>query len=196
MARAKPDVSSRREVIIEAAVQQFAKAGYDATTMRDIAALTGMLAGSLYYHFSSKEELFCAVHEESIQRICASILRAVNPAADPWTRLKQAASGYLESMLNDYAHAMVIVSEFPRRRPRKFRDRLTSQRNRFENLFVEIINELPLKPDIDRTYWRLGLLGMLAWTIVWYRPNGRDKPQVIAENLVNLLKDSVQLDPR
>jgi hypothetical protein len=37
---------------------------------------------------------------------------------------------------------------------------------------------------------------MLAWTIVWYRPNGRDKPQVIAENLVNLLKDSVQLDSR
>lgn len=188
MARKKTEATTRREVVIEAAVKQFSKAGYDSTTMRDIAAELDMLAGSIYYHFGSKEDLFLAVHETAIQRICDSVLRSIDPSADAWTRLAQAASGYLESMLTDYDSAGIIVTEFPRRRNKKLRDRLISHRQRFETLFDEIIEELPLRRDVDRSYCRLAILGMLAWTYVWYRSDGRDSPRVIAANLINLIK--------
>lgn len=187
MATVKAD--NRREAIIDAAARQFAKAGYDGTSMRDIASRINMLPGSLYYYFGSKEELFVAVHEEAIQRICNGINRAINPAADPWTRLEQAAAGYLEAMLQDsQVFASLIVTEFPRRRSRKLRDKLITHRDRFERMFGEIVEALPLKEGVDRSYWRLALLGMLAWTYVWYRPSG-DPPKVIASKLVNLLKD-------
>jgi len=58
MATMTVDGNSRRDVIVEAAAKQFAKHGFDATTMRNIAALTGILPGSMYYYFSSKEEPF------------------------------------------------------------------------------------------------------------------------------------------
>lgn len=195
MAYTKADPGSRRDTIIEAAARQFAKAGYDATTMRDIASLTGMLPGSLYYHFRSKEELFAAVHEEAIQKICDSVVRAIDPAADPWTRLEQAATGYLESMLmHDSVYAGIIVTEFPRRRSRNLREQLIGHRQRFERLFADIVEELPLKDGVDRSYWRLALLGMLAWTYVWYRPGG-DPPKVIAQNMVKMLRnDTAQPD--
>jgi AcrR family transcriptional regulator len=49
--------------------------------MRDIAAASGMLAGSLYYHFASKEELLVAVYAEGVRRISVSVRAAL--ARDP-----------------------------------------------------------------------------------------------------------------
>jgi TetR/AcrR family transcriptional regulator, cholesterol catabolism regulator len=185
------DGKAGRAAIIAAAAEQFALAGYDATTMRDIASSTGLLPGSLYYYFPSKEELFCAVHETAIERICENVRRSVDESADPWTQLEQACTGYLESMLlkPDAMYAGLIVAEFPRRRSRELRKRLIEHRNRFEGLFTRIVTELPLKPGTSRSYWRLALLGMMAWTYVWYSPEG-DSPAVVARKLIDLLRGS------
>ncbi|PWR21638.1 TetR/AcrR family transcriptional regulator [Zavarzinia compransoris] len=182
------DSGNRLDIIIDAAAHSFAKAGYDATTMRDIAALTGILPGSIYYHFKSKEDLFLAVHDAAIERVCRGVLRAIKPGTEPWTRLEQAATGYLDSMLGaDAVYATLIVTEFPKRRSRKLRSALVSHRDRFERLFTGIIDELPLRESVDRRYWRLALMGMLAWTHVWYRA-GTDSPQAIACKLVEQLR--------
>ncbi|PWR21626.1 TetR/AcrR family transcriptional regulator [Zavarzinia compransoris] len=189
MTTRRAEANNRLDTIIDAGARCFAKAGYDATTMRDIAALTGILPGSIYYHFKSKEDLFVAVHDAAIERICRGVTRAIKPGAEPWARLEQAASGYLDSMLgNDAMYAALIVMEFPRRRSQPLRSKLIAQRDRFERLFVDIIEDLPLKETVDRRYWRLALMGMLAWTHVWYRSNG-DSPKVIAQKLVELLRD-------
>ena len=193
MAGAGIDNSSRRDIVIEAAAKQFAAHGYDATTMRNIAAKTGILPGSMYYYFSSKEELFAAVHEKAINHICTGVTRAINPQANAWTRLEQASQGYLEAMLNSNIYASLIVTEFPRRRSRKLREKLVSDRNRFELLFKEIVDDLPLRAGVDRSYWRLALLGMLAWTYVWYKPSG-DPPMVVAKTLVSLLREKTVED--
>lgn len=56
-ATSKDEKPDKRTEILAAASQLFAAKGYTGTSMRDIAAATGMLAGSLYYHFDSKEAL-------------------------------------------------------------------------------------------------------------------------------------------
>ena len=178
----------RRETIIEAASALFARNGYDGTSMRDIAAESGILAGSLYYYFASKEEMFAAVHEQAINRLCTGTLQAINPAADPWTRLQQASEGYLTTMLSSATQSSLIITEFPLRRSGKLRAKLVSDRQRFEAIFSEIVDALPLAPDVDRSYWRLALLGMLAWTHVWYDNKG-DSPNQVAQQLVYLLKE-------
>ena len=178
----------RRETIIEAASALFARNGYDGTSMRDIAAESGILAGSLYYYFASKEEMFAAVHEQAINRLCTGTLQAINPAADPWTRLQQASEGYLTTMLSSATQSSLIITEFPLRRSGKLRAKLVTDRRRFEAIFSEIVDALPLAPDVDRSYWRLALLGMLAWTHVWYDNKG-DSPCRVAQQLVDLLKE-------
>ena len=178
----------RRETIIEAASALFARNGYDGTSMRDIAAESGILAGSLYYYFASKEEMFAAVHEQAINRLCTGTLKAINPAADPWTRLQQASEGYLTTMLSSAMQSSLIITEFPLRRSGKLRAKLVTDRRRFEAIFSEIVDALPLAPDVDRSYWRLALLGMLAWTHVWYDNKG-DSPNQVAQQLVDLLKE-------
>ncbi|MBD0424076.1 TetR/AcrR family transcriptional regulator, partial [Streptomyces sp. TRM S81-3] len=47
----------RRAELLATAAEVFATQGYKATTVRKIADAAGMLAGSLYYHFDSKESM-------------------------------------------------------------------------------------------------------------------------------------------
>jgi AcrR family transcriptional regulator len=56
--------AARRGQIIAAAVACFARAGYHATTMADVAAQAGVSKGTPYLYFDSKEALFIALHEE------------------------------------------------------------------------------------------------------------------------------------
>ncbi len=179
----------RRQVIVEAAVLQFAEHGYDATTMRDIAALTGILPGSIYHYFASKEELFAAAHSRAFDVMHAAVHGAIDPLAEPWIRLEQAMAGYLDVMLESGAmYARVINTEFPRRRTTGLRERLIADRRRVEQIFVKIVESLPLQEGVDRRYWRLSLMGIIAWTHIWYHPNG-DPPAVMAKNFLKLMKE-------
>ena len=57
------------EVILKAAARLFCEKGYAASTLRDIAASAGMKAGSLYYHFNSKEEMLDAILDQGVREI-------------------------------------------------------------------------------------------------------------------------------
>ena len=190
---ARGGTRTRREDIIDAAAECFAVAGYDATAMRDIAKKTGILAGSIYYHFASKEEILIAVHEEAIRRITEQVCAAIDPDARPWDRLVQASGAYASVLVAERKYAEVVVTEFPRRRDHALRTILVSHRNKFENVFREIIDDLPLAPWVDRTLWRLALLSQLAWSVVWYRPREKT-PAEIAEHMVDLLRRQTDAD--
>ncbi|HEY6481735.1 MAG TPA: TetR/AcrR family transcriptional regulator [Streptosporangiaceae bacterium] len=56
--------AARREQIVAAGLACFARSGYHAATMADVAAQAGVSKGTPYLYFASKEELFLALHEE------------------------------------------------------------------------------------------------------------------------------------
>ena len=69
--------AARREQIIAAGMACFARSGYHATTMADVAAQAGVSKGTPYLYFDSKEALFLALHEQwdcgAGQRVDAAI---------------------------------------------------------------------------------------------------------------------------
>ena len=58
-----PRQDNRRQQLLDVAARLFRERGYHVTSMRDIAREVGMLSGSIYYHFPSKEEMLLAVYE-------------------------------------------------------------------------------------------------------------------------------------
>jgi AcrR family transcriptional regulator len=175
-----------REKLLAISARRFARGGFEATSMRDIAGEAGMLAGSMYYHFPSKNELIAVVYESGVIEIGAAVDAAVARARTPWTRLEAACVAHLGSLLADRAHAAVMTADLSRLDPR-LRRRLVVMRDGYEKRFVELVEALPLPPAIDRTLWRLQLLGALNWTPTWYRPGGKS-PAVIAKALVAALR--------
>lgn len=59
--------------IFEAAMELFAQKGYDATSVEEITSVVGIAKGTLYYHFSSKEEIFYFLVEEGMNLLKNSI---------------------------------------------------------------------------------------------------------------------------
>jgi AcrR family transcriptional regulator len=175
-----------RARLLAVSARLFAKGGFEATSMRDIAGEAGMLAGSMYYHFPSKNDLIAAVYQAGVAEIGAAVDQAVAKARGPWARLEAACTAHLGSLLSDRAHAAVMTADLGRL-DRRLRRRLVVLRDGYEKRFVELVAALPLARGTDRTLWRLQLLGSLNWTPTWYRPKGKS-PAAIARSIVTALR--------
>ena len=66
-------MNKTKRKIFETSMKLFAKKGYEATSIEEITATVGVAKGTLYYHFSSKEEIFNFLVEEGIKLLQNSI---------------------------------------------------------------------------------------------------------------------------
>jgi AcrR family transcriptional regulator len=188
---AQPEVrvDNRREELLLAAARLFAEHGFEATSMRDIAREVGMLAGSIYYHFSSKEELVAACHARGVAQIVDAVNFAILNVKEPWARLEAACVAHLEALLGDTVFAAVVLQDFSRLSP-ELRAQLVAQRDEYERWFGGLVDVVPLARRRDRRLLRLMLLGALNWTPTWYRANGAP-PKEIARSFIAMLREGV-----
>ena len=66
-------MNKTKRKIFETSMRLFAEKGYDATSIEEITATVGVAKGTLYYHFSSKEEIFEFLVEEGVKLLKNSI---------------------------------------------------------------------------------------------------------------------------
>jgi AcrR family transcriptional regulator len=184
---------SRRPALLDAAARLFAERGFAGTSMRDIAASVGMLSGSIYYHFPSKQALLMAVHEESVRHTVQAVETAMGePQRNPWDRLEAVCEAHLTTLLGGSPYSRLVSPDFARTLPPRLQKTIIAQRDRYETMFARAVDDLPLPKGVQRRYLRLALLGSLNWALIWYRTGG-DSPAVIAHNIVDLYRRP--LDP-
>jgi TetR/AcrR family transcriptional repressor of uid operon len=78
--------AARRDQIIAAALACFARAGYHATTMADVAAEAGVSKGTPYLYFQSKEALFIELHDQWDRGVAGRVNAAVAALPEPERR--------------------------------------------------------------------------------------------------------------
>ncbi len=180
--------SHGRERILEAAARLFGELGYEKTSIRRISSESGMKAGSIYYFFKSKEEILLEVYARGFDLMSDIVSRSIDRVSDPWERLYQACNAHLEGIFEHRTFIEVTVRELPDRHAESTRTKMKKLRQRYEKIFIEIIEEIPLRSGVDRSYFRLTLLGSMAWTLVWYDPKGEYSPQETARKMVDLFR--------
>ncbi|MZR31419.1 TetR family transcriptional regulator [Sneathiella litorea] len=180
---------NRRQELMAAAAHLFNQRGYDATSMRDIAREAGMLAGSMYYHFSSKDDLIIATYEEGKRLISTAVLEAIEGVDEPWERLTQAAIAHMNTLFGGNNFSILLCADISRTAP-TLRSRLIEIRDSYDKLFMDLIEDLPLPDDIDKGLLRLSLLGSLNWSSSWYRPGGQT-PSQIGAFFVRVMKEGL-----
>jgi AcrR family transcriptional regulator len=175
----------RKAELIDKAARLFGERGYGNTSMRDIAAAFGILHGSLYHHFGSKEELFITVYASGVDAFIADVQAAIAPLNDPWDRLETACVAHLEALLTRDSPAATVLADWSSAYTETMRVALVRERDRYERVFGELTDAVELPPGIKRRYFRLGLLGALNGALNWYQP-GRDSPAAVARQLFAL----------
>lgn len=178
----------RRRQVLTVASELFAKKGFEATSIRDIATAAGMMSGSLYYHFASKEDLYIAVQDASISKIFNAVSGAIAGIADPWERLEAAAVAHAEAMLDRSGFRVLVTPLFPPGLDAAVRDQLVAQRDRFERMMDVVIADLPLPAYIDRRIFRRHYLGAINWIPVWCDPDGPIAPADIVRQFIRTLR--------
>lgn len=179
---------NRREALLDAAAAMFAAKGFDGTSIRDIAGAVGMLPGSLYYHFKSKEELLLAVYRKGVARFEAAIDEALGRTVDePWQAIEAACAAHLSILLDGGDYARIVNPEFVRSFPPEMLPVLNAERDRYERHFEKLIAALPLGPETDRWLFKVSLFGSLNWSQTWYR-KGRYTPRDIAAAFIGMLR--------
>ena len=176
----------RKNEILEAAARLFVTQGFKATTMRQIAAEVGMLAGSLYHHFESKDDLVVAIYKELNFRSHTIIEAARARYDDPWERLEAACAGHLTATLDHSHYAIVAVQILPRHAEWVPKE-VVAIRSKENQLIRELIDAVPLPEQVDRTLFSLTLFGAINLAQNWY---GVDDPpaDVIARHFVAFLR--------
>ncbi|QRG09341.1 TetR family transcriptional regulator [Xanthobacter dioxanivorans] len=180
------ELSARHREILEGAAALFAERGYAATSVRDIGERVGLLGGSLYHYIKSKEALFIRIHDLALQGVQDHIRAAVDARTDPWERLQVACITMLEIQLDPQSITMPLMNDL-QAVPPEVRERLIAKRDEFEKIFVALVAELPLDPEIDRGAYRLLLLTLLNNASLWYR-EGRLTPEDIGRQIVRIFR--------
>jgi AcrR family transcriptional regulator len=181
---------SRLPQLLDEAARAFAQRGFAAASVREIVGPIGMLPGSLYCHFETKEALLVAVYKEGVERISAAVDAAVLRQAGPWERLEAAAVAHLRSLLDQTDYSQVVIRIRPSDAP-AVADELNALRNQYEARWATLVAALPLARGVNRSDLRLFLMGALNWSQTWYRDDGASTPDRIARRFVALLKASV-----
>lgn len=183
---------TRREQLLAEAARLFGAKGYEHTSMRDIASASGILPGSLYHHFASKDELFIAVYAAGVSQILAAVSRAVADQHTPWDRLEAACVAHLQTLLLQEGFAAAVIADGSAAQL-SVQGALVPHRDRYEQVFEALIAALPLRDGVDRHYFKLGLLGALNGSLTWFRP-GRESPAVVARHLLDLFRPAAAVN--
>lgn len=174
---AKSAISQKR--VLDAAARIFRDFGYAGATMRGIAEEAGLKAGSLYYHYKSKDELITAVLDLGMNASIAAMkaaLAALPPEATGRQRLEVAFRSHVATIIanGDYSLA---TSRVYGQVPEAIRIQHQTLRDPYGRMWREILTTAQkrgeFRADADLTLARLLILGALNWTAEWFKPGSR-----------------------
>jgi AcrR family transcriptional regulator len=181
-----------KQSVLDAAARLFARNGYAETSLSQIADEVGIKAGSLYYHFDSKEALVYEVLRfgvaHSLEHTRAQV-EALGPGASAAERLRAAIQAHLDSLheLGDYASAGLKIVE---QAPRPIRRRQYANQRRYGEYWHELLAQARaegvLPAGVDLLITRLFLFGAMNGTVGWPE-SARRATAELAETLFALI---------
>jgi AcrR family transcriptional regulator len=168
--------NTRRDELLQLAATMFAERGMRATTVRDIADSAGILSGSLYHHFSSKEEMVDEVLRGFLDWLFERYQQIVETEPNPLERLKGLFMASFEAIATRHA-AVVIYQDEAKHLSSQERFAYVHERNKEQRkMWVDVLNqgieEGYLRPDVDVDLVYRFIRDTTWVSVRWYQPGG------------------------
>jgi TetR/AcrR family transcriptional regulator, cholesterol catabolism regulator len=179
----------RLDHLLTQAARVFAERGYHPTTMRDLAARSGMSLAGMYYYVRGKEELLFLIQERCFTRVLDGAKAAVQGPDDPVERL-QAFIRHHVGFFAAHMAEMKVLSHEANALTGDAKRRVNTIKRRYVDLLEGLLKDAaPEERPVDRSAAAYALFGMMNWIYNWYDPAGELDPQRLAELLARLFLD-------
>lgn len=182
---AKSAISQKR--VMDAAAKIFRDYGYAGTTMRAIADEADLKAGSIYYHYKSKDELISAVLDLGIHAVSDTVkeaLKALPEDASGRLRIETAIAAHLSAII-DYGDYTLATRRVFGQVPESIRTKNLRLRDNYGAIWQDILLHAQqngeFRTSANLTLARLFILGALNWTVEWFKPGVRPIQEVARE---------------
>jgi len=177
-----------KEQILEAAAQIFRQKGFHAASMHDIAEAVNLQKASLYHHVTSKQEILLDLLNQAIDLLTERMIAVLQQDLPAREKLRAAIRCYLETLAERSDLVSVMILEYRSLDPEYLAQHI-SRRDRFERLWRDLVKEGFDSGEFcatDPAMTARSLLGVMNWTITWYRPSGPMSIQQIADEIASL----------
>jgi len=168
-----PENESRRK-ILDVASKLFRDKGYAATTLRQIGDAAGMQAGSVYYHFDSKDDMICEILDLGISFVHDEVNRRIEElgkGASMRQYVETAVEGHLFGLLSHGDFVSANIRNYGQL-PQELRERNRSIRQAYVTCWDRLLTRAQkagaIRADMDIKVLRLFIIGSLNWTVEWF----------------------------
>lgn len=183
----------KRRLILDAAATVLSARGYVGTQLSEVAAKAGTEPGSLYYHFTSRDDLIEQVLAEGVRQSffnARAAVDALGPGSGAIERLEAAVRAHLKSQLVDsyYARAATrCFGQLPAPMWRKINRRFREYGRFFDRLIEAAMKSGEIDPTINRSALRMLVIGALNYTPEWYNPKGTLSVDEVCDLVIRLM---------
>ncbi|WP_187369113.1 TetR/AcrR family transcriptional regulator [Baekduia soli] len=187
-----------RQLLMEAALDLFAERGFRETSIQDVVERAGLTKGAFYHHFRTKEDALRILHDAFLDLVTVEQDRALAEFSSPTEQLWHVTSAITQICIEYQKHVRVFYRE-RHGLSGDVRVAVLAKRRVFTKRFQDIVargiaaGEFSVGPDADVA--ALGVLGTCIWAYQWYRPDGRRRPEEIADQLGRMALLSVGVGP-
>ncbi|WP_254900588.1 TetR/AcrR family transcriptional regulator [Rhodococcus sp. 1168] len=195
-----PKAVGRRDELLELAATLFAERGMRATTVRDIADAAGILSGSLYHHFDSKESMVDEILRGFLDELFDSYHKIVAEGLGSRETLEGLVVASFEAI--DRSHSAVAIYQDEAKHlvgTERF-EYITERNSEFRELWNGVVErgiaDGSFRPDVDvELVYRF--MRDTVWVAVrWYRPGGKLTAEAVAQQYLAIVLDGLSSTPK
>lgn len=181
------------------AAAMFAERGLKATTVRDIADSAGILSGSLYHHFKSKEQMVEEVMRDFLDWLFTRYEQIIATEPDPLTRFKGLFMASFDAI--EHRHAQVVIYQDEAKRLGILPQfGFVDERNRQQRkMWVDVLKQ-GMAEGVFRSDLNVDLVYRFirdtTWVSVrWYQPGGKLTAEDVGRHYLNIVLGGVAVTP-
>lgn len=194
-ARGNGATGARRTELLAIAARCFAEKGFKNTTIRDIADAAGILSGSLYHHFDSKESMVDEIISTFQAELFEQYDEILASSEDARTKLERAVRVSFEA-IDKHPHEVAIFQNDADHlgafeRFGYLAERNAQSRQVWVTLLEEGVRTGVLRPELDVTLTYRFIRDTVWVAVRWYRPGGRLSHTHIADQYIRILLDGI-----
>jgi TetR/AcrR family transcriptional regulator, cholesterol catabolism regulator len=176
----------RREQIVAAAAELFARQGYAETSLQDIMDSLGVTGAAYYYYFANKEAVLLEILDSALARVEQVLLELeLDPDLSAEEKLRRTIEAHSKAIAENAQAASVLFSEVAKNNGKPFRaihNRMRAYTDEVIDLYRQGVADGSLL-DVEPRLAVYALLGMANWAFTWYDPKRHPAPDEVAKNM-------------
>jgi AcrR family transcriptional regulator len=182
--------SERRAAILQVAEKLFASKGISSTTVRDIGEAAGIMSGSLYHHFDSKESMVVEILSDYFAALLKDCEEVASRPGDPAERLAGLFSASFAAINRDPYACEIFQNDFKYLTTLPALADVLKSSDKVQWYWREAIDEGiklgQFRSDIPARVFYAFARDAVWFTVRWYRPGGRYRIGDVAQDCIEI----------